>query len=184
MEAFSGSEAGKGGLVTFKDSAWLLTIVLNHQPHYLDQPDDTFVWWGCGLFPDKPGDHVRKPMSECTGAEILEEVLRHLRFDKDLARIRDAAIIIPCMIPYITSQFLVRKRGDRPNVVPKGSTNFAFLGQFAEVPDDTVFTVEYSVRTAQTAVFRLLELDRQPCEFYHGSHDLRVLWNALKAMRN
>ena len=182
MEQFSGSEAGKGGLITFKDSAWLLTIALNHQPHMLEQPADTFVWWGYGLFPDKVGDYIRKPMSACTGAEILEEVLRHLKFDADLERIRDSAIVIPCMMPYITSQFLVRKHGDRPDVVPKGSTNFAFLGQFAEVPEDVVFTVEYSVRTAQTAVFKLLKLDKEPSEFYHGKYDMRVLWNALKAM--
>src|SRR5581483_6600352 len=118
-EQFSGSEAGKGGLVTFKDSAWLITIALNHQPHMLEQPADTFVWWGYGLFPDKVGDHVRKPMSACTGAEILEEVLHHLKFDADLEQIRDSAILIPCMMPYITSQFLVRKQGDRPAVVPK-----------------------------------------------------------------
>ena len=38
-----------------------------------------------------------------------------------------------------------RKPGDRPEVIPDGAVNFAFLGQFAEVPHDCVFTVEYSV---------------------------------------
>ncbi len=38
MEAFSGNKAGTGGLVTFKDSNWLMSVVLAHQPHFADQP--------------------------------------------------------------------------------------------------------------------------------------------------
>lgn len=181
MEEFSGSEAGKGGLITFKDSNWLLTIVLNHQPHFREQPADTFVWWGYALFPDKKGDFVGKPMSECTGREILDEVLRHLRFD-ERDRILDGSIVIPAMMPYITSQFLVRSAGDRPRVVPEGSTNLAFIGQYAEVPDDVVFTVEYSVRTAWTAVADLLKLDRRPPEVFKGAHDPKVLIEALQTL--
>ena len=85
-------------------------------------------------------------------------------------------------MPYITSQFLVRERSDRPQTVPKGSVNLAFIGQFAEVPDDVVFTVEYSVRTAWTAVARLLHLDRQPPPVYQGHRDPRVLARALETM--
>jgi oleate hydratase len=181
MEELSGSEAGKGGLITFKDSNWLLTIVLNHQPHFREQPADTFVWWGYALFPDKEGDFVEKPMSQCTGREILDEVLQHLRFDKS-QQILDGSIVIPAMMPYITSQFLVRKAGDRPDVVPPTSTNLAFIGQYAEVPDDVVFTVEYSVRTAWTGVATLLKLDRQPPPVYKGQHDPKVLIDALQTL--
>ena len=182
IETFSGSEAGKGGLITFKDSAWFMTIVLNHQPHFLEQPDGVFVWWGYGLFPDKPGDYVKKKMSDCTGAEILQEVLSHLKFNAQAKQIVDGSIVIPTMMPYITSQFLKRKSGDRPAVIPKGSTNFAFIGQYAEVPDDVVFTVEYSVRSAQMAVFGLLKLDKKPSEFYKGKRDMKVMFEALKTM--
>ena len=182
LEQFSGSVTGKGGLITFKDSAWLLTITAHKNPHYFEQPEGVFIIWGYGLFPDKIGDYVRKPMAQCSGAEIFEEVLRHLKFDADLKRIMGSSIVIPCMMPYITSQFLVRNSGDRPLVVPNGSTNFAFLGQYTEQPDDCVFTVEYSVRSAQTAVFSLLGLDKKPSEFYHGTHDMRVLLDALKTM--
>ncbi|WP_434595505.1 oleate hydratase [Streptomyces sp. A5-4] len=181
MEKFSGSEAGKGGLITFKDSNWLLTIVLNHQPHFREQPEDTFVWWGYALFPDKEGDFVRKPMSQCTGREILDEVLQHLRFE-ERPQILDGSIVIPAMMPYITSQFLVRKAGDRPQVVPAKSTNLAFIGQYAEVPDDVVFTVEYSVRTAWTAVAGLLGLDRQPPPVFKGGHDPKILVEALQTL--
>ncbi|MET9608514.1 oleate hydratase [Streptomyces sp. NPDC006512] len=181
MEDFSGSEAGKGGLITFKDSAWLLTIVLNHQPHFRDQPDDTFVWWGYGLFPDRVGDYVKKPMRDCSGREILDEVLHHLRFEQ-APRILDSAIVIPALMPYITSQFLVRSHGDRPRVVPEGSTNLAFIGQYAEVPDDVVFTVEYSVRTAWTAVADLLHLDERPPPVFKGRHSPKVLVEALETL--
>jgi len=181
MQTFSGSEAGKGGLITFKDSNWLMTIVLNHQPHFHEQPADTFVWWGYALFPDKEGDFVTKPMAECTGREILDEVLQHLRFDES-PQILEHSIVIPARMPYITSQFLVRKAGDRPAVVPGGSTNLAFIGQYAEVPDDVVFTVEYSVRTAWAAVAQLLKLDRQPPGVYKGQHNPKVLLEALQTM--
>ncbi|MFB7718976.1 oleate hydratase [Nocardia sp. NPDC056100] len=181
MEKFSGSEAGKGGLITFKDSNWLMTIVLNHQPHFREQPADTFVWWGYALFPDKKGNTVTKTMAECTGREILQEALSHLKID-NRDRILDNSIVIPALMPYITSQFLVRSHGDRPDVVPKGSTNLAFIGQYAEVPDDVVFTVEYSVRTAQTAVATLLGLKTQPQPVYKGNHDPKVLVEALETM--
>ncbi|MFI0976257.1 oleate hydratase [Streptomyces sp. NPDC021093] len=183
MEKFSGSEAGKGGLITFKTSSWLLTIVLNHQPHFRDQPEDTFVWWGYALFPDKEGDFVKKKMRDCTGREILDEVLHHLPFaEEQRGGILDGSIVIPALMPYITSQFLVRKGGDRPQVVPEGSTNLAFIGQYAEVPDDVVFTVEYSVRTAWTAVAGLLGRGKQPPPVYKGQHDPKVLVEALQTL--
>lgn len=182
LEAFSGSEAGKGGLVTIKDSNWLLTVVLNHQPHYFEQPKDVWVWWGYGLFPDKEGNFVKKKMSECTGDEILTEVLSHLRFTEHIPHLLETSITIPAMMPYITSQFMPRTGKDRPAVIPAGSKNLAFIGQYAEVPDDVVFTVEYSVRTAQTAVFGLLHLDKKVSPFYKGQYDPAILFDALKML--
>ncbi|MBO1413147.1 oleate hydratase [Streptomyces sp. FH025] len=183
MEAFTGRTTGRGGLLTLTDSPWLLTVVVNRQPVYQHQPDGVSVWWGYGLFPDAVGTYVRKPMRECTGAEILQEVLQHLAVDAATAeRVAGTSTVIPCLMPYITSQFLVRSHGDRPQVVPKGSTNLAFIGQYAEVPDDVVFTVEYSVRTAWTAVARLLGLDEQPPAVHKGHHDAHVLAQALHTM--
>ncbi|MEU4090750.1 oleate hydratase [Streptomyces aureus] len=183
LEEFGGRPTGRGGLMTFTDSNWLLTIVANRQPVYRDQPEDVSVWWGYGLFPGREGDHVRKPMTECSGREILEEVLHHLPFDeRTAARILETSTVVPCVMPYITSQFLARRRDDRPEVVPRDSVNLAFIGQFAEVPDDVVFTVEYSVRTAWTAVTRLLNLDTRPPEVYKGHHDPHVLAAALETM--
>ncbi|MGA5822678.1 oleate hydratase [Kitasatospora sp. NPDC094028] len=183
MEKFTGRPTGRGGLLTLTDSPWLLTVVVNRQPVYQQQPEDVSVWWGYGLFPDKPGTFVKKPMRECSGAEILQEVLQHLAVAPDTAeKITETSTAIPCLMPYITSQFLVRSHGDRPRVVPKGSTNLAFIGQYAEVPDDVVFTVEYSVRTAWAAVAQLLDLDRQPPAVHKGHHDPHVLAQALHTM--
>lgn len=182
MERFTGNTAGTGGLVTFTDSSWLMSVVLAHQPHFLNQPEDVQVFWGYGLFVDQPGDFVDKKMSECTGEEILVELLRHLRFDEHIPGILAAANCIPCMMPYITSQFMPRVKGDRPPVVPAGTANVAFIGQYCEIPDDVVFTVDYSVRSAQTGVYSLLKLDKDVTPIYKGGHDVRVLLDAIRAM--
>jgi len=182
MQKFSGSAPGRGGLITFKDSSWLITVSIFHQPYYEAQPPGVSVWWGYGLHYDKPGDYVKKPMAQCTGREILEEVLGHLPFADRKDEIIAASTVIPCVMPYITSQFLERKAGDRPAVVPAGSTNLAFIGQYCELPDDVVFTVEYSIRAAQMAVYSLLKLDKKPTPMYKGTEDPRVLLQALETM--
>ncbi|WP_408591650.1 oleate hydratase [Novosphingobium sp.] len=183
MERFSGSAAGTGGLITFKQSSWLLTLSIFHQPFFPDQPDGVAVWWGYGLFHDRPGDYVNKPLIECNGTEILTEVLGHLHFSApDQAAVLAASNCIPCAMPYITSQFMVRKQGDRPLVVPAGSTNLAFLGQFAEQPDDVVFTVEYSIRSAMTAVYTLLKLNKTPPPVYQGLYSPQVIVDAIRTL--
>jgi oleate hydratase len=121
-------------------------------------------------------------MGECTGKELLEEVLGHLGFEDDREAIVAASNVIPCVMPYITSQFMTRKAGDRPRVVPKGSENLAFIGQFCEQPHDVVFTVEYSIRSAQRAVYTLLALDKALTPMYQGAHDPRVLFEALSTL--
>ena len=158
MTEFSGNEPGTGGLVTFKDSDWLMSIVLAHQPHFAKQPNEVQVFWGYALFPDRIGNFVPKAMAECNGAEILQELCGHLRFDLETMA---SANCIPCRMPYITSMFMPRHPGDRPLPVPLGSKNLAFISQFVEIPEDVVFTVEYSVRAAQMAVYQLLHLDRE-----------------------
>ena len=72
------------------------------------------------------------------------------------------------MMPYITSQFQRRDVADRPRVIPQGAKNFALLGQYVEIPEDVVFTVEYSVRAAMHGVYGLLGLKRKIPAIYHG----------------
>ena len=177
MEAFSGNRAGTGGLVTFKDSNWLMSVVLACQPHFADQPADIQVFWGYALHPDRIGNFVAKPMSECTGKDILQELCGHLNFDK--ATTFAAANCIPCRMPYITSMFMPRALGDRPLPVPKNSVNLAFVSQFVEIPEDVVFTVEYSVRAAQIAVYQLLDIDREVPPILHHDKSIKVNFDAL-----
>lgn len=179
---YSGNEPGAGALMTFKESGWFMSIVLHNQPHFINQSDNVQVFWGYSLFPYNKGDFVKKRMVDCTGEEILTELLYHLKFDDDMDKIIQTSICIPCILPFTTAQFLTRSKGDRPQVIPEGSTNLAFLGQFCEIPDDVVFTMDYSVRSAQTAVYKFLNLDKKVTPIYKGQYDIRVLYNSVVAM--
>ncbi len=176
MEKFSGNTAGTGGLVTFKDSNWLLSVVLAHQPHFVDQPEGVQVFWGYALHPDRIGNFVAKPMADCSGEEILRELCGHLNFDYEVMA---KANCIPCRMPYITSMFMPRVKSDRPLPVPANTRNLAFVSQFVEVADDVVFTVEYSVRAAQMAVYQLLEIDREVPPILRHDQTLKVKFDAL-----
>ncbi|WP_411168553.1 oleate hydratase [Clostridium sp. MB05] len=182
IEQFSGNIPGSGALMTFKDSNWLMSIVVAAQPHFKNQPMDTTIFWGYGLYTDKIGDYVKKPMRECTGEELLIELLHHLHFEEQIDEIMDTVVnVIPCMMPYIDAQFQPRKMADRPEVVPQGSTNFAMISQFVEIPEDMVFTEEYSVRAARIAVYTLLNVkDKNVIPVTPYKKDPKVLLKAVK----
>jgi len=181
MTALTGSEPGRGGLVTLKDSGWLLSLSIFHQPEVIGQPEGTKVWWGYGLYPDRTGDFVPKRMDECTGAEILEEVLRQLRFDRQFEAILASSICVPCDMPYVNNIWMPRRRTDRPRPVPEGSTNLGLIGQYVEVGQEVAFTIEYSARTAWEAIHTLLQRGPAPPPVYQGAHDPKALLGALKA---
>jgi oleate hydratase len=183
MEDFSGNRTGTGGLVTFADSSWLMSIVMLHQPHFRSQSAGRPVFWGYGLRGDRLGDMVHKPMEQATGAEILEEVAHQLRLSAaQCADFFDGAQVIPCRMPYITSQFMPRTTGDRPPVIPQGAKNFAIIGQFCEIPRDCVFTVEYSVRSAWTAVHGLTGQVAPPPPVVRSDRDPHALLRAVKVL--
>ena len=182
MTALTGSEPGRGGLMTMKDSNWLITVAIFHQPEFLNQPDDVMAWWGYALHPDRVGNFVEKPMTECNGAEILEETLRHAGFTDHLDTIVGSSNCIPSLLPYAGSIWMKRTHADRPKAVPTGSTNFGFIGQFSEIPDEAAFTMEYAVRSARTAVATLLDLDEKPPPIYQAHHDIEVLERVLKVL--
>ena len=161
IQRFTRNHPGGGALVTFKDSAWRLSFVVARQPHFKNQPMDTQIFWGYALNMFVDGDYVKKPMYKCTGREIMTELMGQLHIPKrDQAEMMRGVICRTSIMPYITSQFQPRKIGDRPLVIPQGYENFAFISQFAEVPDDVVFTMEYSVRAAQRAVYYLMGVDK------------------------
>ncbi|MEY6433106.1 oleate hydratase [Thioalkalicoccus limnaeus] len=175
---------GISGLMTIIDSPWLLSLVIAAQPHFANQPPGVEIFWGYGLYQDRLGTFVKKTMQDCTGAEILTELFGHLRISEQMRPVMEAQRIncLPVMMPFIDSVFMPRSPGDRPRVVPEGATNFAFLGQFTEIPDDCVFTVEYSVRSAQTAVYTLFHTGKRVPPVYLGGRKLKSLVQAVLAM--
>ena len=184
-DPFSGKVV-TGGIVTAKDSSWLLSWTVNRQPHFKQQSPDEIVVWVYSLFVDRPGDYIKKPMQDCTGEEITAEWLYHLGVPvEDIPELAAAgAKCVPVMMPYVTAFFMPRQAGDRPDVVPAGSVNFAFIGQFAETGRDTIFTTEYSVRTPMEAVYQLLAIDRGVPEVFSSTYDVRNLLAATSQLRD
>lgn len=175
-----------GGIVSVKDSSWLLSWTINRQPQFRSQPKDHCLVWIYALFNDRPGDYVKKPMRDCTGKEICMEWLYHIGVPEseieELAA--NSANTVPVMMPYIDAFFMPRNDTDRPKVVPDGAVNFAFIGQFAETARDTIFTTEYSMRTGMEAVYTLLNVDRGVPEVWGSTYDVRDLLNATVKLRD
>jgi len=185
-DPFSGKVV-TGGIVTARDSSWLMSWTVNRQPHFKAQPADQIVVWIYSLFVDTPGDYVKKPMQACTGEEITQEWLYHLGVPpEDIPELAaTGARTVPVMMPYVTSFFMPRQAGDRPDVVPEGAVNFAFIGQFAESKQrDCIFTTEYSVRTPMEAVYTLLKLERGVPEVFNSTYDVRSLLAATGRLRD
>ncbi|KPM42981.1 hypothetical protein AK830_g3498 [Neonectria ditissima] len=180
LRDWTGTLTGAVPLITFRDCPWMLSLTIPQQPYFKDQPDDVFVFWGYGLFPDQAGRHVKKPMLECTGAEILTELLCLMAHP--VQPTLDKSITIPCLMPLIGSPFLTRKKGDRPKVVPDGSKNLGLMGQFVEIEREVTFTMEYSVRSAQIAVYGLMGVDKKPPAVIGEDHSVLTLGTALKTM--
>lgn len=177
--------AGKvttGGIVTVKDSVnnWFLSWTINRQPQFRSQNKDTVLVWLYALHTDTEGNYIKKTMRDCTGEEICQEWLYHIGMDE--SKIKDysenACNITTCFMPYINAFFQPRKNVDRPKVVPEGAVNFAFIGQFAETPRDTIFTTEYSMRTGMESVYTLLNVDRGVPEVWGSQYDIRELLRA------
>jgi oleate hydratase len=159
---------GQQHMLSCIDSNWGLGLHVPFQPHFRNQPPDTTVMFGYGLYGNTQGNYIKKTMTESTGEELLTELVYHLGFIEDLDRIKEVTVSIPTTLPYATSQFSPRRISDRPRVVPKGSTNLALLGQFVEIPDDCVFLVDYSTRSAQIGVYRLLKVEKEVTPVYTG----------------
>ncbi|MCI0922565.1 oleate hydratase [Sphingobacterium rhinopitheci] len=173
-----------GGIITITDSNWLMSFTCNRQPHYPTQPDDVLVIWVYALFMDKEGNHIKKTMPECTGNEILAELCHHVGIEDQLDNVIENTIVRTTFMPYITSMFMPRAKGDRPEIVPQGCSNLGLVGQFVETNNDVVFTMESSVRTARVAVYSLLNLNKQVPDVYPSQYDIRHLLKATKALND
>ncbi len=121
-------------------------------------------------------------MTQCSGEKIMREFLYYCDLEDKIDEIMPHITAIPVVMPYITSQFMPRGLKDRPEVIPAGNKNLAFIGQFVELEGDVVFTVETSVRTAMIAVYRLLHLDRPITPLFQGQYDIRMVNAGMKMM--
>lgn len=182
LEEKTGNKTGKGGATTFVDSPWFITYGAALQPTCPSQPENVDVLWFYGLHSNEKGTYIQKPMNECTGEEILKEFLYYCGLEDQMDEIISHAIAIPTVMPYITSQFMPRQIKDRPEIIPDTVTNLAFIGQFVELEGDVVFTVETSVRTAMTAVYKMYHLDKPIVPLFKGQYDIRMMTIALKTM--
>ena len=181
LEELTGSRAGTGSGITIRDSGWGITCETYNRSYYLDQNEkNRDVLFGCTLYADADGNYVKKPVCECTGEEIVTELLYHLNMLDWKDRLMEHTYVSTAMMPYINSEFAPRKKSDRPKNVPDGCTNLAFLGQFVEVDDDCAFTVEMSVRTALEGVYKLTHLEKEIIEVYPSRYDIRYKMEQIK----
>jgi oleate hydratase len=106
--------------------------------------------------------------------------VHQLRFPDILGDVLATTDVTTVMMPYASAVFsrripedrprlrpIRRRQGDPPDlpraprsgVLPDCAGNFAFLGQSTDLPEDVVFTVEYSVRGAMHAIVGLKALE-------------------------
>lgn len=170
---------GCAGMMTIKDSPWLINSFIQHNPFFPDQPENVQFSWHFGLHPWEKGTYIKKPMSDCNGDEILSEFLYHLGLKDKINEILPHVTVRTSMMPYITSQFMPRKAGDRPQVIPKGCVNLSLMGQFVET-GDCVFTVETSIRSAMMAVYGLLKLNKPIIPIAPTQYDIRVIASMVR----
>lgn len=173
-----------GGIITFTDSNWFLSVTINRQPHFPGQPEDTLVVWVYGLLMDKDGNFVKKPMPQCTGKEILAELCHHLGIEDELEAVAARTKVRTALMPYITAQFMKRAAGDRPQPVPEGCTNLGLVGQFVETRNDIIFTMETSIRTARVGVYKLLNIPKQVPDISPTQYDIRNMIKCARAINN
>ncbi|TFC93538.1 oleate hydratase [Cryobacterium sp. TMT3-29-2] len=178
---YTGNELGTGAMTTLIESGWYMSAVVVAQPHFANQTEGTYTMWGWGLEIDNEGDYVKKTMAQATGTEILTELMHQFGFEDILDEVLATTDVTTSMMPYASALFARRVPGDRPKVIPDGAQNFAFLGQFTELPGDVVFTVEYSIHGAMRAVYEFLGVDREIPPIFKGLHDPKVLVKALQA---
>ena len=101
---------------------------------------------------------LAKPMDQGSGAQIPRELCADVRFDLESVQ---SANCIACRMPPITSRFMPRHHSHRTWPVPTAARNFALISQFVHRPSDVVFSVEYSVRAAQRAVYMNFRMKRR-----------------------
>jgi oleate hydratase len=145
--------------MSLPESHWRLNICIPAQPVFPRQPYIVRVLWGFALFPWSKGNYIEKPMLECSGAEVMTELLRHLNILPELLIRR--TVTIPRVMPRMCSILLARSSRDRPEIIPQNTSNIGLIGQFVDIPRYSCADMSYGVRTAQMVVSQLMGVDIQ-----------------------
>ena len=183
MEKFTGNQAGTGGFVTLKDSPWKITLIVPVQPYFMCQQPEETVILGFGQAPECLGEKVKKPMRECAGKEIFEEILACLHWE-DIKDRAEREIINLTMVrwPYARAPYEPHSIGDRVSVMPDPDGNLAFAGWFCEMPEEIAGGEECKVRSARMAVYSLLKIDKEILPVTPYRKDAKILAKALYAV--
>lgn len=151
---------GNDGVIVLDNSKWKMTICAVPVTHFKNRSEDTSIIWGSATRFDVEGERCGKPMTDCSGAEILYELVSCLNLDEAWDDIRETVInVIPCHRRYDKSYLTAT--ASKLEIIPTGITNFAVSGDFADYDNGTVFSEEYAVSTARTASYKLMKTKRK-----------------------
>ena len=144
---------GHDGVIVLDNSAWKMTICAVPASHFKDMDEEMAVIWGTASCYDAEGEKTGKAMTNCSGAEILYELVSCLNLDEAWDDIRETVVnVIPCHRRY-DGAYLAPVES-KLEIIPTGISNLAISGDFAD-GDGSIFTEEYTVTTAKTAAYRL-----------------------------
>ena len=59
-----------GGIVTVRDSNWMMSYTLNRQPHFKAQSKDELVVWIYGLYSGIKGNYVENQSKNVQGLKL------------------------------------------------------------------------------------------------------------------
>jgi oleate hydratase len=158
INEFTSNDNMCGCFTTFKNSPWGLTLASVPQPYFTDQSDDIYVICGFCTTPEKNGNYINKSASQATGGEILSELISLMGMDEMQEDIfADTVNVIPCLMPFAATETMPRGEKDKPEIIPDSRSNFAFIGQFANLCGGISSGSEYAVRSAREAAYRLTD---------------------------
>lgn len=146
---------GHNGVIVLDNSNWKMTICAVPSTHFKDMSDDTSVIWGTASSFNKKGESTDKIMTDCSGAEILYELISCLNLADAWDDILETVInVIPCHRQY--GRAYLAPVPSKLEIIPTGIENFAVSGDFSDDDTADVFSAEYNVVTARRAVYRLM----------------------------
>jgi oleate hydratase len=160
IDKVTSGSLGNDGVIVLDNSAWKMTICAVPQTHFKNMSEDISIIWGCATRFDREGERCGKSMIDCSGAEILYELVSCLNLDEAWDDIRETVInVIPCHRRYDKSYIApVRSKLE---IIPTGMSNLAISGDFADFDDAAVFSEEYAVSTARTAAYKLMNTKKK-----------------------